>query len=321
MPLSFDPEYYEAMAPMLPAMAALAKPAVHDVETRRERSAVGLALLTSRITPAKDVEQTVHQVEAADGVKIAVHQFANKASAAAPTPAILHCHGGGMILGSVETFQIALAAQVERIGAPLFSVEYRLAPDHKDTGLVDDCYAALVWLSQNAKQFNVDPARIAIMGESAGGGIAAGVALMARDKNLQPPLAKQILVYPMLDDRNLVADEAIAPFAFWDNDDNITGWTALLGDKAGKPDADVSPYAAPTRAKSLAGLPPTYIDVGGLDIFRDEDMAYAARLIAENIPVEFHLYPGVPHAFEFLAPETGVAKRAHGNRLAAMQSF
>ncbi|OAP53715.1 triacylglycerol lipase [Fonsecaea erecta] len=321
MPLSVDPEYYEAVAPLLPAVATLPKPGLHDVQTHRERGVAELGLLMSRVALAKDVDQSVHEVEAADEFKIPVYRFAAKTTRSALGPAILHCHGGGMILGSVAAFAPALASVVERTGVPVFSVEYRLAPEHQDTTLVDDCYAALVWLTQNAKQFNIDPARIAVMGESAGGGIAAGVALMARDQNLQPPLAKQILVYPMLDDRNMVADKAIEPYALWTNDDNVTGWTALLGSRAGKEDADVSQYAAPARAKSLARLPPTFIDVGGLDIFRDEDMTYATRLVAENIDVEFHLYPGVPHAFEFLAPETSVAQRAHANRLAAMQSF
>ena len=202
------------------------------------------------------------------------------------------------------------------------SVEYRLAPEHPGTTLVDDCYAGLVWLSQNAQKFNIDPTRIAVMGESAGGGIAAGVALMARDKNLQPPLAKQILIYPMLDDRNLIPNEALEALPLvWTNADNITGWTALLGDKAGKPDADVSPYCAPSRVKSVVGLPPTYIDVGGLDLFRDEDLLYAQRLAAENINTEFHLYPGLPHGFELFATSIDASKRANENRQKAILGF
>jgi acetyl esterase/lipase len=226
-----------------------------------------------------------------------------------------------MIAGSVQTFQAALIMKVSQTGIPLFSVDYRIAPEHKNDGLVQDCYAGLIWLHQNAAKFNLDPKRIAVFGESAGGGIAAGVALMARDRNLQPPLAKQILVYPMLDDQNLVPDQSLEPFAFWTYVDNVTGWTALLGDKAGKHDADVSCYAAPARAKSLAGLPPTYIDVGGLDIFRDEDMVYATRLARECVNTEFHLYPGVPHGFDLLAFDTAVAKRAFANRIAAFLTF
>ncbi len=325
MALKYDPEFLQAFAPLIPQLAGETRPAVHDVATRRANSG-RFQFFIDKLPDAPDVETTIHHVEAADGHQIPVYSFIKKTSTDShsqnPGPAILHCHGGGMILGSVERFQKGLRLEVDQISVPVFSVEYRLAPEYKDTTLVDDCYAALVWLSSNAVRFNIDPARIAVMGESAGGGIAAGVALMARDKNLQPPLAKQILIYPMLDDRNLVANEALEPLAFWKNDDNITGWTALLGDKAGKPDSDeVSIYAAPARAKSLAGLPPTYIDVGGLDIFRDEDLAYAARLAAENISTEFHLYPDVPHAFDLIAPEASVTKRASANRFAAMTSF
>jgi acetyl esterase/lipase len=186
---------------------------------------------------------------------------------------------------------------------------------------VEDCYAGLTWLHANAQKFNVDPTRIAVKGESAGGGLAAGVALMARDKNLSPPLAKQILIYPMLDDRTK-EDAALVPFASWSYVDNVTGWTALLGaNKAGKAEADVPIYCAPARAKSLKGLPSTYIDVGTLDIFRDEDIEYAQRLAKENIDVEFHLYPGLPHAFELTGAKTNATKRALENRMRAMMSF
>ncbi|KAM0812651.1 putative Alpha/Beta hydrolase protein [Seiridium cardinale] len=126
----------------------------------------------------------------------------------------------------------------------------------------------------------------------------------------------------MLDDRNMTANEVLEPLAFWKTADNVAAWTAVLGEeKAGKPGADVSPYVAPARAKSVAGLPSAYIDVGGLDIFRDEDIMYATRLLAEDIETELHVYPGVPHAFELVAPDISVTKRAFENRLKAMQSF
>lgn len=307
---------------MIPMLAARPRLAVHDVQGRRTLMESSLSLFLDMLPSVDDVEQSEHQAATTDGHKLSVYAFIKKgASAATPGPALFHCHGGGMILGNVAMGAKALQLQVSQTGIPIFSVEYRLAPENKDAGLVEDCYAGLVWLSQNAKQFNVDPARIAVFGESAGGGLAAGVALMARDKNLQPPLAKQILIYPMLDDRNIVPDKAVEPLAFWKYDDNITGWTALLGDKAGKPDADVSYYAAPARAKTLAGLPPTYIDCGGLDIFLLEDMTFATRLAAEHIETEFHLYPGLPHAFELFAPDAGFTNQAVANRHKAMASF
>ena len=156
------------------------------------------------------------------------------------------------------------------------------------------------------------------MGDSAGGGLAAAVALIARDRG-GPPLSAQILVYPMLDDRNTTPDPEIAPFAVWSYDDNITGWGALLGDAIGGP--NVPAYAAPARATSLSGLPACYMEVGQLDIFRDEDFAYAERLSRAGVTVEFHLRPGVPHEFETYAHASDVARRSIADRLRALQGI
>ncbi|KIW90847.1 uncharacterized protein Z519_08630 [Cladophialophora bantiana CBS 173.52] len=322
MALKYDPEYFKAFEPMIPMLAARPKPAVHDIEGRRKGFEAAISLLTGSLPESPDVEQKEHIITTPAGVTLPVYSFIKKGASKTPGPAILHCHGGGMILGSVAMVAQGIAWEVQQTGVPIFSVEYRLAPESQGENLVEDCYAGLVWLSQNASKFNVDPARIAVFGESAGGGLAAGVALMARDKGLSPPLAKQILIYPMIDDRNLVPNEQLEPFAFWKTEDNITGWTALLGaDKVGKHDVDVSQYCVPARAKSVANLPPTYIDIGGLDIFRDEDIEYAKRIAMEDIEVEFHLYPGVPHAFEIIAPNATVTKRAWEHRLKAMMSF
>lgn len=326
MPLQYSAEFFKVLEPLLPALQSRPKPATHDIVSRRKNHDF-IDKLLQLLPDAPNVEESVHHVQAADGYQIAVHAFFLKKEdrSQLPSPpttaAVLHCHGGGMIMGSVPEFRKGLRHQVARTGLPFFSVDYRLAPEHTGTGLVDDCYQGLVWLVEHATEFNVDPRRIAVMGESAGGGIAAGVALKARDEGLQPPLAKQVLVYPMLDDRNNKPIEAIEPLAFWKVSDNITGWSALLGrDKAGDPDADVSEYAAPARAKNLSRLPPTYIDVGGLDIFRDESLEYARRLVAEDVEVEFHLYPGVPHAFDILALDASVTKRAYENRYQALST-
>ncbi|OAP62872.1 hypothetical protein AYL99_02099 [Fonsecaea erecta] len=324
MPSPYDPEYFKAFEPMIPMLAAQPKHAVHDVQGRRTGFESAITALKDLVPPSPDVEQKEYSITTPAGVTLSVFGFTKKGTSTekTPGPALLHCHGGGMILGSVRMSASAVAWQTQQTGVSIFSVEYRLAPESQGTNLVEDCYAGLVWLSQNAASLNVDPTRIGVFGESAGGGLAAGVALMARDKGLSPPLAKQILIYPMLDDRNNVPNEHLEPFAFWKVEDNITGWTALLGaDKAGIPDADVSHYCAPARAKSLAGLPPTYIDIGGLDIFRDEDIEYVRRLALENIEVEFHLYPGVPHAFEIFAPDATVTKRAFENRFKSMKGF
>jgi acetyl esterase/lipase len=321
MPLQFDPEYFEHFEPLIPLLSNRPKVTVQEIPASRKAREAGLSAFLEKLPDSPDVEQAIYHVEAADGYQISVHGFVKKGTHSEPGPAILHYHGGGMTIGTAQQYAKPLARLVSETSIPIFSVNYRLAPEYTGTTLVEDCYAALVWLNQNAQKHDVDPARIAVFGESAGGGLAAGVTLIARDRNLQPPLAKQILVYPMIDDRNMTTNEAVEPFAFFKTADNITSWTALLGDKAGKPDADVSPYSAPARAKSLAGLPPAYIDVGELDIFRNEDIAYATRLLAENISTEFHLYPGLPHAFELIAPNISATKRAYENRLKAMLSF
>jgi acetyl esterase/lipase len=210
----------------------------------------------------------------------------------------------------------AVAAQ----GVQHFAVDYPRAPEHPAPASLEDCYAALQWLSAHARELHVDPARIVIYGVSAGGGLAAGVALMARDRGLSPPLAKQVLVYPMLDDRTHYPDDWPArPFLTFTAEDNVMSWDAYVGaDKRGREDADVSIYAAPGRAENLEGLPSTYIDVGGLDLFRDENLRFAQRLAEANVEVEFHLYPGLPHGFE--NPQTWVTTRAVENRIKAVQS-
>jgi len=203
-------------------------------------------------------------------------------------------------------------------GVPMLVVDYRVAPEHPHPTPVEDCYAALRWLTENASALGVDPTRIAVMGDSAGGGLAAGVSLLARDRG-GPPIAQQLLIYPMLDDRTRTPDPQLVPFLTWTYDDNVTGWAALLGDSAGI-DA-VSPYAAPARATDVSGLPDTYIDVGELDIFRDEDIAYARRLSDAGVPTELHLHPGCPHAFEALARGADIAQRAIGDRVRRLRAL
>ncbi|KAJ9645037.1 hypothetical protein H2204_001499 [Knufia peltigerae] len=320
MPLQYDPDFYRALEPLLAVMGNRPKIPVHHIQGRRDRFAANRVVMET-LPDAPGVVQEIHHVARTDKRAIPIHAFIKQPAAHTPGPAVLHIHGGGMIAGTPADFRKSLALWSSWTNVPIFSVDYRCAPEHKDLVLVNDCYTALQWLMENAQALNIDPTRIALFGESSGAGAAAGVALMARDKNLQPPIAKQLLIEPMLDDRNLTPNAALAPFLVWSVDDNITGWTALLGDKAGKRDADVSHYASPARAKSLTGLPATYIDVGDLDLFRDEAATYAMRIAAENINTEFHLYSGVPHAFEWLATEIALTKRATENRIAAMTNF
>lgn len=188
---------------------------------------------------------------------------------------------------------------VTQLGCAIVSVDYRLAPETPHPGPVEDCYAALKWLYTNAADLGVDVGRLAIGGASAGGGLAAGLGLLTRDR-AEVPLAFQLLIYPMLDDRTAVTTDP-HPYTgefIWTAEANHFGWSSLLGQEPGS--EGVSPYAAAARAESLAGLPPTYICVGALDLFMEEDIEYARRLVRAGVPTELHLYPGAYHGFNMM---------------------
>ncbi|MEA5360912.1 alpha/beta hydrolase [Amycolatopsis sp., V23-08] len=316
MTFTVDPQVAAILAPMAEAMAAAPHPAVGDVATRRVALEAMMAETAALQPTPADVTTTDFHAVAGDGTKVLLRWYTKEG--AAPGPAVLYLHGGGMILGSVALYDAPIARYVSASGVPMLAVDYRLAPEHPDPTPVEDVYTGLRWLHDHAAELGVDPARIAVMGDSAGGGLAAGVTLLARDRG-GPAVARQILVFPMLDDRTTTPDPELVPFATWTYEDNVTGWSALLGARAGGP--DVSPYAAAARAADLSGLPPTYLEVGQLDIFRDEDLDYARRLGAAGVDVEFHLHPGVPHEFETFAWDTGVARRAVADRLRVLGSL
>jgi acetyl esterase/lipase len=318
--LRYDPEYWAAIAPF----ADQKQPTFKNVWELREFTQNLLGTMFRLAPGPENVQEKKITFKSHDGIKLGLHRFATPEviNAPQPQPAVLYVHGGGMVSCTVEIFAPAIARNVALAGMPFFAVDYRLAPEYPAPCGVEDCFAALKYLSEHAKELNIDPARIAVMGDSAGGGLAAGAALIARDRKLSPPLAKQILIYPMLDDRtSYPPDHPLIKFLTWQATDNVLAWNAVLGEgKAGNPDAVVSEYAVPARAKSLAGLPSTYIDVGGLDLFREENIKYASRLMEECVDVEFHLWPGVPHGFES-AIGTSWAARAIGSRSKALKSF
>lgn len=221
-------------------------------------------------------------------------------------PCILHLHGGGYVLGEAGQMEGVHRALAAELGCAVVSVDYRLAPETAFPGNVEDGYAGLDWVMREGSAWGIDTARVGVMGESAGGGLAAALALLARDRG-EHALAFQHLIYPMIDDRTCV--RAAHPFTgefVWDADKNRFGWTALLGQAPGG--ADVSPYAAAARAEDLAGLPPTYIAAGALDLFVDENVEYAQRLIRAGVPTELHVYPGAFHGFDMIpGPRTAQA--------------
>jgi len=233
-------------------------------------------------------------------------------------PALLHIHGGGMVIGSARTMQHGPAGMAVALGIPVASVEYRLAPEHPFPAPQEDCLAALNWLAGSADVLGVDAARIGIIGESAGGGLAAAVAQMARDQG-SPALAAQILVYPMLDHRTgseaCPYDNAGTGEFVWTRQANRFGWAALRGDYAC--DDARKGWFSPSLASDLTGLPPCWIGTGSLDLFLDEDLDYARRLIAAGVPVELHSYPGAIHAFNAVA-EAQVAKAFNRDMLGAI---
>jgi acetyl esterase/lipase len=195
-------------------------------------------------------------------------------------------------------------------------VDYRRAPEHPHPSPAEDSYAGLAWLAAHAPAVGVDAARIAVMGDSAGGGLAAAAALLARDRGL--PLARQILIYPMLDDRTTTPDPALVPYAGWSYDDNYTGWHALLGEAIGT--AGVPGSAAPARAADLTGVAPLFLEVGELDILRDEGIEYARRVAAAGTSIELHVRSGCPHGFDRFGPAVGVVRRSRADRLRVLTS-
>ena len=318
--LNFDRQFAAAVASAGEFGASLEQLPAGDVDGRRKGFEKLFAAISSMIPVIPGITKTEHELQAADGKTIVLTEFRPSKTPPAPSPAVYHVHGGGMILGSVTSMGQTIAARAATAGVPLFSIEYRLAPEYPHPTPINDCYDGLVWLHSNAEKLGIDNSRIMIVGESAGGGLAAGTALKARDSKLSPPLAYQMLIYPMLDDRNLTANPDVEPLAMWKTDDNKTGWGALLGKAAGS-DQEVEghEYAAPARAKDLTNLPPTFIDVGQLDIFAPEDIKYASRLIEAGVPTEFHLYPGLPHAFWSFFPNLQVSKTAAWNTTAGFE--
>ncbi len=231
--------------------------------------------------------------------------------------AILHIHGGGMVMGSVEQMQAGPAALAAAAGVPVASVEYRLAPEHPFPAPQEDCHSALNWLAGQADALAFDAGRMIVAGESAGGGLAAALAIMARDLG-GPAIAGQLLTYPMLDHRtggdacpynNPSTGEFI-----WTRASNRFGWRALQGDY--KIDDARRGWFSPSLAEDLSNLPPAYIATGSLDLFFDENLDYARRLVAAGVPVDLHSYAGAIHAFNAI-PGAALSQRFNGGLLAA----
>jgi acetyl esterase/lipase len=317
MTFTLDPQVAAVLAAAMEQNGPPPDPPVGDVAGRRALLDAMLGYFNNQAQPvAAGVDICDYKVTTPDGAELLARWYRLPSSQS--RAAVLYLHGGGMIVGSVPIFDGPVSRYVARTGVPMLSLQYRLAPEHPHPAPVEDAYAGLAWLAGHAVELGVDPARIAVMGDSAGGGLAAGVCILSRDRG-GPAVARQVLVYPMLDDRTTTPDPYIAPFAGWSYDDNSTAWNALLG--PGHEQRDIDPSAAPGRLTDAAGLPPAYIEVGQLDVFRDEDIRYALTLGGAGVPVEFHLRPGVPHEYDAIAFDADVSRRAQNDRDRVLRSL
>lgn len=227
-------------------------------------------------------------------------------------PAIFYIHGGGMILGGIEANELTCAMLCEQANAVVVSTGYRKAPEDPFPAQLDDCYATFCWMASHAPALEIDADRVAIFGGSAGGNLAISTTMRARDEG-GPSVAFLMAPYPMIDDRHETpSSREITEVGIWDREGNIEAWSWFLGDQ------EATAYSAPSRATNLAGLPPTFIDVGDMDLFRDEDITFAQRLLQAGVPTELHVYPGAYHASEVFAPEADLSQRIWGARLRAL---
>ena len=234
-----------------------------------------------------------------------------------PRPCVYWIHGGGYIFGSALTIDPRLNRWVEALDCIVVAVDYRLAPEHPYPTPLEDCYTGLIWTHRNAERLGIDPARVVVAGASAGAGLAAAVGLLARDRGGPRPM-HQVLIYPMLDDRQITPSSQLDGTVVWGRSANQLGWRAYLGPQAGT--ADVPAYAAPARAADLTGLAPAFLSTGAADLFRDETIAYASRLLEAGVPAELHVYPGAPHGFDVMVPTADVSRRFDAELTGALRS-
>jgi acetyl esterase/lipase len=307
----FDPEL-ATVIPMLPMLdfTNLAEVRARLAEIRHGQR---------RDTTGVDV-RVVHVPGPPDAPEVPVRVYrpapARTAGRTGATASLLHIHGGGFMIGNrgIEGTCLDL---VRALNLVVVSVDYRLAPEHPFPAALEDCYAALEWVATNTEDLGVDPARIAVRGTSAGAGLAAGLALLTRDRG-GPPLCFQFLGVPELDDRlDTLSMRRFVDTPMLNRQNAVISWNAYLGEGiAGTP--AVSPYAAPARATDLTGLPPAYISVMEFDPLRDEGIAYAQALLAAGVPVELHLFPGSFHGSGGIAGHAAVSRREHAEATAVL---
>ena len=255
------------------------------------------------IPHVENERKTIH--DEALGIDVELETYSNT-HVEGDRPAIIFIHGGGYVGGAANQAAPKLSQWSDRLGALIVSVEYRLAPEHPFPAALHDCFAALRWVAEFAENLQVDPNRIILVGESAGGGLAAGLALYARDQS-DIKIAFQLLVYPMLDCNNVqAAGGKLEDTLVWSRDNNRMGWEAYLSNGVAD---EMLKYAVPSTAEDLSGLPPAFVPVGDLDLFQTENEQYVERLQSTPVEAEFKSYPGAFHGFASLAPEAAISQQ------------
>jgi acetyl esterase/lipase len=307
-----DPELRDALAlwPQLPL----------SIESLTQRRADALKLAGAVPQPdLPDITADEIRVESTFGAKPIRVLTYRPGKSDRPLPAIVHVHGGGFVIGAPEMKDVENRLLASELRCAIYSVDYRLAPEAPHPAPLEDIYSVFIWLHANAGPLGLDPARVGIKGESGGGGLAAAAAIYARDRQ-GPKFAFQHLIYPMIDDRTAVRKDLhphVGEFV-WTQGNNYFGWRSLLGGEPGS--AGISPYAAASRVADVSGLPPTYISVGGLDLFLEENVTYADRLSRAGVAVEFHIYPRAYHGF-YRATNARVTKQAERDNREALRRF
>lgn len=287
-----------------PELAALIEPVAWTTYSDETVAEMRTLLVAGAPTSTAAVERTDLVVSDDPAVVVRLHR---PTDAAGLRPAILGMHGGGYVIGNRTLDDHRFEHWCEHLGVVGVAVEYRLAPEGSHPVALDDCHAALRWLRAHADELGVDAGRIGLAGLSAGGGLAAALALRVRDRD-EPPLAFQVLEAPMLDDRQVTPSSRRSGMPVWSAEANAYAWQRYLGDRYGA--ADLPSDAAAARAADLAGLPPTFVSLGAVDGLRDEGLEYARRLVDAAVPTELHLYAGAPHGFQLFAG-TALADRAN----------
>ena len=305
------PQHSAYLAPLLAALPADVRQRLDEVGEVTIDDA-NLAAMRGRTlrspgTPTGAVTHTDHHVPGAPGDPDVAVRLHRERGVTLPRPGLISIHGGGYVIGSRLGDDGRFDGWCTTLQCVGISVGYRLAPETPYPGPLEDCYAALRWAYLNAAELGIDPDRIGVIGGSAGGGLAAGLALLARDRG-EIPVGFQVLSYPMLDDR-LQTESGRAGAPLWGPETNQYGWRAYLGAYRSNDD-DVPAYAVPARARDLTGLPPAFVTVGNLDGLLDEDLDYARRLIAAGVPTDVHVFADGPHAFDSMLPNTAIAARA-----------